>query len=498
MENATHDNINDTGFRKEPLDDDVDGHASADADADADDDDGADANDKKDDGKEKNKQEVQYNPRKPRWWRKLCSRPTKGQKKAMRQVMMNRGGEKVDDSDVSTMADIRGLALPDVPYGQMLDWTNVIGPTSNDNNPRKAEDFDIWLELGFGRGENLLALAHQKSLTKRDGKEEFNKDDNDDEDDEKRRTFKRQRRQNHNKQPPVLLVGSEIHSPAIGFMCQHILKSWNLYDEKRKSSLTVRQQTNGSPSRSSTDADDGDTTPAFYRVDDVYFTDYTRYSPDIDPFVEDDKVKNEKDIQTSSPGIKNTNTNDGSHDEDVSLVSSYRPYSNVRIHGGDGYKLLSKIPNSSLAAILVTFPDPFPKEDEKEWRLVQVQTLLEFHRVLRGSSSSTSLLSSPRAESTTNTNQSIDDDDARSQNPFSTDDDTILSGVFYLATDDDVYYKWSHEIISMVNSRNPERGPLFENVPCPDRREWLPAVSTYEQKGWKEGRSTKLACWRKV
>ena len=35
-----------------------------------------------------------------------------------------------------------------------------------------------------------------------------------------------------------------------------------------------------------------------------------------------------------------------------------------------------------------------------------------------------------------------------------------------------------------------------EVVPCPDRENWLPAVSYYEQKGLDEGRSTMLQCWQ--
>lgn len=37
-----------------------------------------------------------------------------------------------------------------------------------------------------------------------------------------------------------------------------------------------------------------------------------------------------------------------------------------------------------------------------------------------------------------------------------------------------------------------------EVKPIPNRREWLPAVSRYEQKGWDEGRQTMLSCWRPI
>jgi hypothetical protein len=96
-----------------------------------------------------------YNPRKPKWWKALAGRATKSQKRAIRSVL-----------------DDRGLRLPEVPFGSTLDWNNVFPPASvvvdatheTDDEACKEQNHeqqrDIWLELGFGRGENLLALAH--------------------------------------------------------------------------------------------------------------------------------------------------------------------------------------------------------------------------------------------------------------------------------------------------------------------------------------------------
>jgi tRNA G46 methylase TrmB len=101
--------------------------------------------------------------------------------------------------------------------------------------------------------------------------------------------------------------------------------------------------------------------------------------------------------------------------------------------------------------VLVTFPDPFPKEPQKEWRVVQTHTVLEIHRVLRE------------------------------------------SGLFFLATDHDGYNDWSHTVMDEINAEK----QFFQKLePCPDRAEWLPAISTYEQKGWDEGRQTRLNCWQ--
>ena len=177
---------------------------------------------------------------------------------------------------------------------------------------------------------------------------------------------------------------------------------------------------------------------------------------------------------------------------------------------GDGYKLLPKIPDSSLSVILITFPDPFENENDKQYRLVQEQTLMECHRVLR--------------KPTNNINNNNDNNNTTNTN--TKDDD---GGMLFLATDHDGYNTWCHQIINEVNhpqrlqqqqyshhkngsttssiasaneeeeekdtNRSPQR--LFRSVqPCPNREYWLPAISTYEQKGWNEHRSTKLSCWR--
>ena len=76
--------------------------------------------------------EYTYNPKKPKWWKNVSGNATKGQKKAMNLILANH-------------------RLPAVPYGQFIDFSTIF-PEKN----------DIWFEIGFGTGDNLLALAHRK------------------------------------------------------------------------------------------------------------------------------------------------------------------------------------------------------------------------------------------------------------------------------------------------------------------------------------------------
>lgn len=281
---------------------------------------------------------IEYISRKPKWWSRLCGNPSKSQKRA-------------------TIALFTTHRLPDISHGNILDWTTIFSP-----------DKQIWLEVGFGRGENLLALAHRK------------------------------------KDEEIALVGIEINRSGMGTACQRILKG----------------------------------------LDNVgFWSDYRLYSPSSDPYSPNFQgIDNLCDVTEARISTAHVDT------------QTVKPYQNLRLYPGDGVKLLSKIPTSSVARILVTFPDPFPLSHEKQWRLVQVSTLKEIHRILKKSL----------------------------ENP----------GELLLATDHKGYYEWCHEVIDQVNANS----ILFEKViPCPDRLQWMPAVSHYERKGWNEGRQTLLCCW---
>jgi tRNA G46 methylase TrmB len=289
-----------------------------------------------------------YNPRKPKWWYRVSASTSKSQKRAMREVLV-------------------WLRLAPVSHVEFFDW-NSIFPSEN----------DIWIEVGFGRGENLLALAHRKT--------------ND----------------------PVSLVGMEVHASGIGTCCQRIQKGL---------------ENKG------------------------YWTDYTLYSTAMDPNVLSNKGESgtchdsfEKEPVKCEPVAEES--------VDSTTSSKENPYKNVRLWPGDGVKIFSRIPESSIAALLLTFPDPFPNDGEVEWRVVQLATLGEIYRMLRKTPS--------------------------------------CPGRFFLATDHDGYHRWTHDCVELFN-RGGLRLELVE--PCPDRSEWLPAVSRYEQKGWDEGRRTLLSCW---
>lgn len=74
----------------------------------------------------------QYRSRKPRWWQQKSRKATKAQRRAMQ-----------------TMQE---YMLPRQSYGELIDWNDVF---------QSDAALDVWLEIGFGSGENLLRLAEQ-------------------------------------------------------------------------------------------------------------------------------------------------------------------------------------------------------------------------------------------------------------------------------------------------------------------------------------------------
>lgn len=123
---------------------------------------------------------------------------------------------------------------------------------------------------------------------------------------------------------------------------------------------------------------------------------------------------------------------------------------NIRILPGDGIKLLYHLPNKYLDAVLITFPDPWPKEFHARWRVVQTETIKEMKRVLNA------------------------------------------YGRVFVATDAVGFNDWSRIIFTNEND------DWSEVIPCPPREKWLPIVSYYEEKGLNEGRHTMLQCWQVI
>ena len=56
---------------------------------------------------------------------------------------------------------------------------------------------------------------------------------------------------------------------------------------------------------------------------------------------------------------------------------------NIRIHDDDVRYLLERLPPSCLARIYVLYPDPWPKKRHHERRIVNVDTLKQFHALLK-------------------------------------------------------------------------------------------------------------------
>ncbi len=57
--------------------------------------------------------------------------------------------------------------------------------------------------------------------------------------------------------------------------------------------------------------------------------------------------------------------------------------SNIRIHDDDVRYLLEKLPPASLAKIFVLYPDPWPKKRHQDRRIVNADTLKQFHALLK-------------------------------------------------------------------------------------------------------------------
>jgi tRNA (guanine-N7-)-methyltransferase len=56
---------------------------------------------------------------------------------------------------------------------------------------------------------------------------------------------------------------------------------------------------------------------------------------------------------------------------------------NIRIHDDDVRYLLEKLPSASLSRIYVLYPDPWPKKRHHERRIVNAETLKQFHTLLK-------------------------------------------------------------------------------------------------------------------
>lgn len=399
-------------------------------------------------------QQQRYASRKPVWWKRQSGKAglSKGQRRA-----------------VASMEQRYGLKRPPV-YGALLpSWDDIFSFPQQQKQKQPCDDsaavsaaaaVEVWLELGFGLGDNLLCLAaasadtaaasalcvpHPESLAQQ------------------------QQQPNHNSQyhhhRRRCLVGAEVHAAGIGTVFARMqsaigeAKYWDgytLFDESIHGS-------NIASTRHATPFDSNNT------------------AAEPNPQQQQEAPVNITDAISSSNSRAPTTTT-------IRKAAAAAMYDHVRIYAGDGTKLLQCVPDHSVTAVLVTFPDPFMGNQQQHWRLLQVSVLTELRRILLLPPSISPLPSIGGGG----------------------------GGRLYLATDHAGYHQWSHDQVAALNrilqeqvetnhgsaSSSSSSNPmvlLFALVePTPDRASWLPVVSKYEQKGWDEGRPTWLSCWELV
>jgi tRNA G46 methylase TrmB len=273
---------------------------------------------------------------------------------------------------------------------RIANWDDIFAPHKQSSNSSATEentdnvadseapldsDRTVWIELGCGKGENVLALAHR------------NRDN-----------------------PSFAVIGAEMHPNGLG----------NLFSRLQQ----AKQQK-------------------------AFWSGYTLYGD-----LTYDKVHNKPRIEVEHENDTSASTPTPVLNRDEWCSETHAdPYRHLRVFPGDCMKLITlHTPDRSVDRILVTFPDPFPKGSDVSCRLFQFDTVREFHRVLKT-------------------------------------DEAYLC----LATDHEGYFEWAQQIVDQ-STCGWER-MAESNV---DRMEWLPAVSSYEEKGWREGRQTFLSCWKAI
>jgi len=482
---------------------------------------------------------VRYESRKPLWWRRKSGKATKAQRRAKRRVLQleqrqprqqqqqqvegttattttrtptSRTGKQprqeeekhrgtpavVSDatntcsSSTTTAKSSSSYVLERPAYGRYIDWYSVFGESRTETEEAEEtaatatateSSLEIWYEIGFGLGDNLLYLA----------------------------TTSEDRRQRRRRR---CYFGSEVHPSAIGTAYQRILRLHD--DDDDDDDVVAARQEEEEEQQQQRDDDDERRRRRRRRHPLSSLREFRPYRPQVDPFSPLFGSGAETDQTGGSNGDANNNaTTNGGDDEDngsskngesvvcTSANASNVPYyndinNNLRIYAGDGITLLPYVPPSSLHAVLITFPDPFPKWHERQYRVLQVHTVRSMCDVLRNPTPPFSRrdVKPPREGGGGDSDQPNEGEGG---------------GRLYLATDHPVFYEWAHAVIEQFNNENGVTARSSENGsggaddeyyfqlvdPCPDRHLWLPVISKYEQKGWEEGRRTLLSCWEK-
>ncbi len=60
-----------------------------------------------------------------------------------------------------------------------------------------------------------------------------------------------------------------------------------------------------------------------------------------------------------------------------------RGVSNIRLHHGDARKIMETLPEASLDAIYILYPDPWPKPRHYKRRLIEEEFIADVHRILK-------------------------------------------------------------------------------------------------------------------
>ncbi len=344
-----------------------------------------------------------YNDKKPKWWRNIARRKgTKSQRKAI-HTMTQLGYVIPKLNKYQHVIDVQKL-VNTLPRGTPLIGDELFVPRDDygddaegdEETKLSAKDKIIHLEIGFGQGENLLTNAMMN--------------------------------------PNGFYIGAEIHQPGVGMALNRM-----------KQCLIINGDDDGeTPAGSAKDPDMN-----FWREQDWWVDPTTCSSDDADDVVgskdhttEADYNQFDQSIDTIIEGMKE---------------EAMKPYDNLRIFPGDGVKILRFLPPSSVDNIYLTFPDPWPKRGNAQYRVIQEDTVDLIRSILKP------------------------------------------GGCFYLATDATVFDEWTREVFSLIQQKTVDDIGLSEwemVEPCPCRSKWLPVLSKYEKKGHEEGRYTILRCWR--
>jgi tRNA G46 methylase TrmB len=269
---------------------------------------------------------VRYDRRKPKWWKQRVGRyVTKSQRRALEAMQEYRFGKP--------------------PHGHVLDFDAMF---ANSGNPPDATPQDgdicalsvptataltrrrIWMEIGFGKGDNLLCLAERN--------------------------------------PHIGFVGAEVHPSSVAICLQRMQASverrefwseYELYDDKTNDDPClcpcISEQNLGCGERASV-------VKPLDQAAIVYDASRLREESSPDSLIDAANQQPEAGRESDSP-------------------ASTLPYQNVRVYGGDAIVLLENcVESGSLDAILITFPDPFPSD--KPHRILQVHTVETMYRTL--------------------------------------------------------------------------------------------------------------------